>query len=791
MRSEITHPARAAVFRAIMLGSCVFPTALLAAEQQPGGNTLEEIVVTAQKREESLQKVPIAVSAFSSEALKERSVQTIADLRSAAPNVSFNSTAQGSSTTTVGIRGLKNPNIELSNEQPVATYLDGVFLPSVHGSTAMLGPDITRIEILRGPQGTLYGRNSVGGAMNVITQAPTYKYEGRVFAGVGNHERKEGSIMMNVPLVADKLAVRLNLGIYDDDGYSTNLTTGDPLGDMNTKYARAQVRWNPTEKFEVILRGHYLNTKTHGNVIQGAFLTNPTFRAPLTPNTNPALTFTVGAIQNGLVPIPANFAAVQSIYFSCGGGLEPNLRPKCYGGENPVTASYKEFHTSLTATYDITDNLTFKSVSGWMQFRQVSGQDYDASPFTSLWNQALPHGTSYTQEFQLNGNMFDSRLKFVTGLFLYKFLNNDQAQNDTLRTLTAPNNRNFLFSKHNDRSVAPYAQATYSVTESLRITGGIRYTKEKKSANTQQYQSRAAGTPFACTLPFPNAQCRAITKSSYSAVDYTIGADYDVAPDAMIYVRVAKGFQAGGINQRSTVGVPFLAFDPQKALNYEAGVKADFFNRRARLNASIFQTDVTDAQRGVPATFIVNGSPVSVVQTINAADARIRGVEAELTVVPFTNAQVIATVGYVDPKYKEFRAASPLGPNTLDLSDTSFTQTPKWTVGVSPSYTLPVSYGTYRFQVDYYYQSKIDLAPVLSYPPFVPGDKHTQGDYQLVNGRASLRFNNDRTEVAIWGKNLLDKRYFDSALDLAGSLGFTNMKVANPRTFGVQVTQEF
>ena len=778
-------------YRALLLVGCALP-ATAWAQASGGGTQLEEIVVTAQKRDEAVQKVPIAITALSAEALRDRSVTGISDLRSATPNVHFDQTAQGSTTTVVSVRGIVSTDIQLSVEQPVAMYIDGVYQSTAIGSSVMLGPDISRIEVLRGPQGTLYGRNSIGGAVNIITQAPTNDFQARVMGGFGNYEQAQLQAMVNVPIIKDVLSARLNYGYDARGGLTYDVTTGRPLGNFKTELFRGQLKYEPNDRLQIIARGEYLVSHTGGNVLQTTFLTPPSFRAPLTPNTNPALAFTAAALQLGLAPTQANYDRIWQTFQACGAGGRPNFTPRCLTlSGNDSRGRYRQVDGSVTINYHLTDDVSLKSITGIADFKQFSGQDYDVSPYQVLWSLAMPYGKAFTQEVQLNGTLFDNRLKFATGVFYYELHSNDTAVNQALAVITGANSRNYLFAPHHDRSIGPYAQATFSVTDALRLTGGLRYSKEKKDVAVTQLQSRPAGVPFACTIPFPNAQCRNPVKDAWSAVDYTVGFDYDVRPDVLFYGRLAKGFQAGGINERSATGVPLLPFDPQTAINYELGVKSEWLDHRLRVNLAVFQQDVKDAQKGVPQTFLVGGTPVSVVQTINAASERIRGAEFEVVAVPVKNLNLQANVGYLDTHYKKFLASGPLGPNTLDLSDQPFTNVPKWTIGFSPSYVVPTDFGQIRFQLDYSWQSRQALAPLLTYPTFVPGDIYTvQKAYGLLNGRVAFKIK-DKTEIAVWGKNLTDRRYFNSALDLAGSTGFTNAKVGDPRTFGMQVTRDW
>jgi len=790
---------------ATMLTPFTTGAAFAQATDDKGG--LEEIVVTAQKREENVQNVPISITAISATELQNRSVSQISDLQSVTPNVTFSTTAQGTLATTVGIRGLRNSNIELVNDQPTAIYIDDVYQSTAIGSMSFLGPDVERVEVLRGPQGTLFGRNTIGGAVSVHTKRPeTDEFGGRLMVGAGNHGLIEGQGMINVPLVRDKVAVRFNLGFRDDNGFAKELTYGRRLGQTKQVYTRGQLLLAPTEKLDILISGDYIDARTDGNLLQPVFLR---------PNS-----FAVFELAQayGIAPTPANFAAIQSRFFSCGGGPVPTLEPRCWSPSptNPVTTTgqfsraasmadvnvYREWGVAANIAYRLTDSAELKSITSFRHFYHDSPKDYDGTTAILLWSRATPEGDTFTQEFQVNGTV--DRLKYTVGSYFYDFKGIERGTNTSVPLLSGNNSANYLENHVHNKSLGFFGQATFAVTDRINVTGGLRYTKEDKNVAISQFGSRAvtAATPngYSCTLPLPPAGsnvdpalCVNTSSLKYHSWDWTAGVDYKPTDDIMIYARAAKGFQAGGINQRSTVGVPFAQYQPMTAINYEVGFKADLLDRHLRLNVSAFQTDVKNFQRPIPATFIdVNGNPVTVVATINAATARIRGVEAEVAVIPFEGARISGQVGYTDPKWGTFLGDGPTGPKTVDLSRTDFQQISKWTFGVSPSYTLPTSWGEVHFQLDYVWQSRQNMQPSLTVPldAALPVPGLIQKGYGLLNGRIAVRVG-DNTEIAFWGKNLTDKRYITGGLNLAGSLGFAMATVGNPRTVGVQVSHNF
>jgi len=758
---------------------------------------IEEIVVTAQKFEQNVQNVPISISAISSAELQNRSVANISDIQSATPNVTFTAPSQGTMASTVGIRGLRSASIELTNDQPTAIYIDDVYQSSAIGSMAFLGPDVERIEVLRGPQGTLFGRNTVGGAVSIHTKRPdTSAFAGRVMAGAGNYGLVEGQAMLNVPLATDQLALRLNFGYHDDNGYARDRTYNLRLGQSKQVFVRGQLRINPTDDLDILLSADYVDSRTDGNLVQPVFLTPNSFAYK-------ELGTFYGIDPFGLNPTAANYAAVQARFFSCGGGPKPTLADRCFSRSptNPNVSTglfapngslgdrstYKDRGVTANITYHLSDTWELKSITALRRFNANSPKDYDGADAIVLSSRSIWSGETLTQEGQLNGRLLDEKLKMTLGAYYYRFRGNETGVNINLVSLAGNNAANYLTDSIRNHSLGFFGQATYALTDRLNVTGGLRYTKEQKNVAVTQFSSRAT-TP-ACTLPFPNAQCLNTASLNYKSWDWTGGVDYSPTDDVMVYFRAAKGFQAGGINQRSALGIPFQTYRPMTAINYELGVKADLLDRHLRINVSAFQNDVKGLQLPLPRTFVgADGNPVTVVGLINAASARLRGVEAELTVIPFRNAQIAAQLGYTDPKYKKFIAID----SRTDLTQNDFQQISKFTFGISPSYTLPVSFGEIHFQADYVYQSRINLQPALTFPTDreLPVPAMIQKGYGLLNGRIAIRIG-DQTEIALWGKNLTDKRYFNSGLNIANSLGIANAVVGTPRTVGAQVSQKF
>jgi len=803
-----------------------FAEAALAQAPETNTTGLEEIVVTAQKRAENVQSVPISISAVSETELSNRSVKQISDLASVTPNVTFASTAQGVQSSAVAIRGLSSGSVELVNEQPTAIYIDDVYQSSALGSMAFMGPDLERVEILRGPQGTLFGRNTIGGAVKIHTKQPDLAaFGGRIMAGAGNHGIVEGQGMLNVPIVADTAAARVNFGFRDDNGFIRERTYGQRLGRNKMVFARGQLLIEPSDRLRVLFSGDYVRATSEGTMNQPVFLNPLVYPVPAVQTNLPSSAFTLGYRELsryygfGTPTDLSNFNAIQARFFECGGGPVPTLTPRCLSSmlTNPATTTglfsdaqrwnqpsvYRDWGVAGTISYELSSDIEVKSITAYRDFDNFTYKDYDATPAILISAVQHPSGNTFTQELQLNGRLLNDRLKFALGMFYYDFHGTERGTS-TSAPLAASNPNtvtSFLLDHVRQKSLGFYGQATFALTDRLNITGGLRNSAEDKSIRVSQYSSAAAPTVATCTVPVPNAQCVNTADLHYNSWDWTAGVDYKPTQDVMIYARAAKGFKAGGINQRSTTNVPFTKYQPMTAINYELGIKADLLDRRVRVNLSAFQTDIKGFQRSIRSTFLNSaGNPVSVVGVINATTARIRGVEAEVTIAPVEGLRISGQVGYTDPKWGTFLAVDSripstdprFGTKTLDLSKTDFQSISKWTFGISPSYTVPTSFGEIHFQLDYYWRSSQNISPSSAYPTDMdlPIPALIQPGYGLLNGRIAVRIEK-ATEIAFWAKNLTDKRYFSGGINNAASTGFAMAQVGDPRTFGVQVSHSF
>lgn len=726
---------------------------------------LENVIVTAQKREEPAQKTPISMTVVTSQELKNRSVANLADIQLQTPGLVFEQSTSSQFASNINMRGLTSTG---SGESPVGIYIDGVYVSAQNSTgtnTAGFASliDIDRIEVLKGPQGTLYGRNTTGGAISVVSKLPTQQLEGQITVGAGNYDAEKALGILNAPLIADTLALRMAAQWSMNSGYAHDVVNDVELGRARQRSVRATLLYTPTEQLDIILRGDYADGDGGGGIHQ-----------PLTINATSAAEI---ALENGLPLTPAGIGAAFALYAPYASN-KPNLHDKYYDAK--PFSSFSSAGSSLTVTYEFNNNLSLNSITAYRHDDFDANEDVDGSPF-HLLDARLPGGTKqFTQELQLNGNFFNDTLKATTGIYYYDAEQKDNNSANALvlllpLTYGASPNPNVNLGDRYDTSKAAYGQVTYYITPNLNITGGLRWTTETKKLTTRSYNG------FGCQVPPADqidGNCRGKYDTSFQNWSHTLGVNYDLAASAMVYAKTSHGFKAGGINTGSAIPGSYAAYDPETVTDYEVGLKSEWLEHRLRLNVAAYRSDYSDLQRTV---VIANpsGGLLNLVQ--NAASARIEGVEFEAAAQPVENLLLQFTAVYVNPRYLDYADL------TGDLSHQNFQNQPQWTYSISAGYTLPVAFGNVHAQVDWSWRDEADL-----FPSGQAADQYRiQDAYGLLNGRLVAEVDTYGIEIAAWGKNLLDERYFTTISDLTSSIGSVVADVGLPRTVGVDFTKRF
>lgn len=677
---------------------------------------LGEIVVTAQKRSENLQQVPIAITALQSEKLKEHQVFNVGDIAQYTPNLNFSSAGSGSSTTaSFYIRGIGQHIAHFTADPAVGVYLDDVYMARSMGANFSLG-DIAQIDVLKGPQGTLFGRNTIGGAVAVTTNRPVFRAEGNADLTVGTIDRLLGHVTVNVPLVDDKLAVRFTAMGNIREGWGKSTTADGETHDMGSARifgGRIQLLWQITDEFDVLITGD--GTRQRG-------------KSP----------------PQGLI----DYTVTPDFY------VDPNWLVRGYDSALFIKPDddVDTLGGAITARYQAGD-FTLKSVTAYRWQHAVSGQDYASIPLPYLAQQTDQKQWQFSQELQATGTLLDERLKYTLGLYYFKesafngeFAWVQGAELEIPLDVTA-------------ESVGAYGQLTYNLTDRLSVTGGIRWTYEKKTEDVT--------TIFGGAVLVPQSQ----GDFSYKPVTPMANIKYQWSEDFMTYASFSKGFRSGAINALPFSTTDLVPTRPEKSTAYEAGFKLGAFERKLRINAAAFYTDYQDIQLG--ATQEVNGSYVY--RNANAAKAEIYGGELEVTAVPVAGIEVFLNGSYLHSKISPVPGFA--------FGDTVLPNAPKFIFDAGVSYSHYTDGG-----------SKISLGVDANfrtgaYPQFNPAKGSWQARYALVNARVAFEPKGQPWTVSLWGKNLTDKRYnvFGQTAGVADlSVAWFGRPLEAGMTFGVQ-----
>nr|WP_176392384.1 TonB-dependent receptor [Sphingomonas sp. CDS-1] len=686
---------------------------------------LEDIVVTARRRAESLQTVPLSVTAISAEMLVAEGVKNIIDLQFHTPEL-----------TVVGGGGNRN---QVTYAMRGQTQAYGGALPGVASYFADMpiinqaSPpflDLQNVQVLKGPQGTLFGRNTTGGAVLFAPQRPTSELDGYVMLKAGNYNLRHAEGAVNIPIVPDVLAVRFAGQRIKRDGYTLNLTTGKHRDNVNSYAYRGSVLFTPSGGFSDYLVVDGSGADDSG----GTFMMNA-----VRPNSIVALVY----------PDIVQYVQTQ------------NARgPRII--ESDVTTSNRQHQLIVvnTATYEFTPNFSIKDIFGYQRFSQKLVTDQDGSPFNILWFPLQVHTKLITNEIQALGTALDGKLNIIAG-FYYEKSSPSGSNSSQARVFGGPFPSSA--SRH-ETSKAIYGQATYDLGDllsGLKLTAGGRYTWDYR-----QYADLLAGTP-----PLT---------ARFTAPTYNFSLDYRINPNLFVYAATRRGYKSGGFNPTSPV--PELAkFQPEYITDYEVGVKADWriADVAGRTNLTLYTGNYTDVQKSQ--TVSVNGELVGA--TLNAAKGTVRGVDFETTVNPTTWLNLSAFYSYTDAFYKKFPSSEG------NAVDSEFSNTPKTKIGLTGEIKAPLSDedSAVSFRASYYHQSHQYLWDLNFNNP----ESRAPG-YDLVNLRAEWsRIGGKPLSLALFGSNILNAKYVQQGNPLATVLGFNSVAYGDPRMYGAELRFEF
>ena len=792
------------------VGSSPAPVeAPVAAQAAPGGNAassdhgLGDIVVTARRTSENLQSVPVAITAFSGAQLQQQNARTVSDVAALTPGLQINYSTNTPAGAIFTIRGqtVQDP---ISNQDPsVGVYVDGLYWARAYGANAEL-LDVNGVQVLKGPQGTLFGRNTTGGAILLTTNDPKPNaVSGLVSATYGRFNYRTVTGVLNLPLVEDKLAVRVAGQLIKRDGYIHDINNGVMLGNLNSYTVRSKVLVRPTETLSIVVSGEWYRSKTLNEPQRLVYAspTSPSAISAVTEIDGSAAATALGCFSPGVGAACRTRASAlfsDSIAKNQGNNADLNTIPRSY----VKTQTY-----SATATLDMSFG-AIKAIGGYRKVRSFAMNDGDGSRF-QLSDRGPGFGypgnygnnatlTQFSGELVATGKAFDNRLDFAAGLYYFHESGNDGSVARSLAAIT-PTGRVFYGYIDND-SQSVFGQATYHLTRALSLTGGLRYSLDDRRLTSNNGVFPAPGPPTpANTTCVVAPVCPATRQNSFTGISYTASIDYRVSDGILAYVKTAKGYRSGGENLRMTNAAGFIPFKPENDYSYEGGLKTEFFDHRLRVNVAGYYTILKDIQRTIT---VVSPGGIATVIT-NAGRADFYGGEFEASAALPGGFRLDGTLGYTHPKYVKFID------NGFDRSRDAFYGVPKWTASISPSWAGRFDFGKIMLRADFSYQSDMNVSPVAFYTDSAgvlrdaqngnavsPVDAAgylrgaTDKAHWLVNARAGITVMDGRVDLALWGKNLTNKRDYVAAFVLP-SLGFAAAGKREPRTFGVTATVKF
>lgn len=733
---------------------------------------IEEIVVTAQKREENLQDTPIAITAFSGQNLEARMISDISKLADFTPNVIFDTTAPisgVSSGAVVFIRGIGQLDFSLTTDPGVGTYIDGVYSSRSVGGVLDVS-EIERIEILRGSQGTLFGRNTIGGAISITTRRPAEEFGGAIEATLGEFDRVDVKASVDLP-VTDQFLTKFAFSSKNRDGFVERISVGDELGDEERHSARASFLFLPSDSIDIYATIDYakINEQSAASVLVG-------------------ITEFPGDPAQGLAP--SSTFVYNRLFVAQNPGAVPYDGRFLLGGENdqslatgPTGTKLESFGATLTFTWSL-PWFEFKSISS---YRDTDGEFYrdpDNAPF-AITETSNPnyHHEQFSQELQITGNLFDERLRYVAGAYFFEEEGTDDVFVPIFGAVPAPVPGGLLalplfinnFAAVDNSSRAFFAQGTFDLSDKLALTFGLRHTKDEKGFEFNQFISvdPAGAIPV---LPLIGATGSGSASDEFSELNIRVGVDYALNDDTLLYFSYTDGFKSGGFNTRYVVPrAEPLAFNPETLESFEIGVKWQGWDDRIRLNVAGFISEYSDVQIQL---FETGGGPL----TQNAGVADIIGLELELTLAPTENLLFNAGFGYIDADYDELNLPTTNIAQGITL-DTKLPNTPKTTLNISGEYSLPVAWGELVVRGDYRYTD--DLFNDAQNSTFL-----FQKAYHTFNASLTFSTNDDAWDIVLFGTNLTDERFITSG-DSNFGLGFHEANYNRPRELGVSLRYRF
>ena len=688
----------------------------------------------------------------------------------------------------ISIRGMQLNDVEKSFDPAVAVYLDGVYLATTTGALINVW-DAEGVEVLRGPQGTLFGRNTIGGLLHVKRKEPTGEFGGRVSATYGSFDRLDVNAAIDLPAFAnDTISVRAMVNSKNGGGYFKNLTRNTDEGEADYLGFNLTAKFEPSDRFKMLARFDYIDDNT------------------------PTLPVTLQTTNNELFAV---------LFNSVGRPVTDGDYHRSPLTSNEQEASLETVAVTLSPTYRLNENHRLEGIFAYRDTKEEALNEFDGDARLLFETSRPTEDSQLSGEIRLHSDWADGRVQSVLGGYYWE---SEYEIAQTTRTALFPA---FISSAHpsfaqETQSLALFGQVDFDVTDKLGLSVGGRYIDETKKAcgangltfagsnsvtTVSTYGFEGVGLCDSGNPAYNNtgvdAQNNPLTvtgKESWSKFTPRVGVTYD-AGNALLYATYSKGFRSGGFNGRSTAHATFGPYEPEDLATFEVGAKTDLLDNRLRLNGSVFFNNYDNKQEDVVVPDLApGGTTVTLVQ--NAAKAKINGAELEFTFVPADGLTFNGSVGYLDAKYDDYTVLDLAG-NTVDKSGLELRRAPKFTSSFGATYEHQLDNGHFIIPT-INYSWRDDYAVIANNVNRAPGSAGLQEAYGLLD--ASLNYETDKWRLSLFAKNLTNEDYFLHVLDVASNYSaasatdstpvyvpglWTFGSINPPRTWGVELDVKF
>jgi iron complex outermembrane receptor protein len=712
-----------------------------------------DIVVTATRREETLRTVPVSVTAVAGTAIQARGITNVENLASSVPNLAVRPAAATRSAAVLTIRGQVQRDNLPTLDPSVGVYVDDTYLArSFAVLTELL--DVQRVEVLRGPQGTLFGRNTIGGAIRIITNKPDVSggLTGTFSASVGNYGLLEMSGAVTVPLIQDRLAIRYAGNIRKRDGYTHTFVISEPYtgpgsiireidtnNDQITSH-RLSLAFHPADSTKIDASYYYFEEDSDGSLA---------------------------------VNLTGDIARTSPTTFATTFSNSPQRAADFYSGLSSV-APYSHAKTQIASanlTQDLTDNITFKLMGSYVKSsnkasNNADGIVTDSVALVQFEPELNQRQNQYTGEAQITGTNLGGFLDWIGGLYYFKETGYD------LRPDTGRPEGSRIFGSRaaavgfegiaRNKSQSAYLSLTAHVTPQLTVRAGGRYTKDTKGIEGHN-RLVVSGVCIYDAGP-PDAPCELRRTDNFSYWIYDIGVDYKLTDDIFVYVKTGNGYRGGGQQLRAVNAFTNTPFSPDKVVNYEAGFKASFANV-VNLNTAVFHVDYSNVQQ----TLIIGPplAPTTTTIVVNQGSANVDGFEVEGSIRPVRGLRFDGAMGYNRVKYSDRTLVQPYSP--------------KWKYSLAATFEQPIGSAKLIASANFDHSGAFHADPNRAVPnSLIPGS-------DILGARLAVEFDNG-LEVSVWGRNLTEDKYYAYVLSSAGLLAGVP---GAPRTYGTTVRFSF